>query len=122
MSSLSPQEARILDLIADGMTNRQIAEAMFLSENTVKNYVTGLLRKLKVTESHRSGHLRHQAQESGLGVFLCIVSPAPASLEVDAPCGSSSSSRRSRSIFGWTKFVGATSMPCWAARQTRARS
>ena len=47
--SLSPQEARILDLIADGKTNKQIAEAMFLSENTVKNYITGLLRKLKVT-------------------------------------------------------------------------
>ncbi len=31
------------------MTNRQIAEAMFLSENTVKNYVTGLLRKLKMS-------------------------------------------------------------------------
>jgi two-component system, NarL family, response regulator DevR len=49
LASLSPQEARILDLIAEGKTNRQIADAMFLSENTVKNYVTGLLRKLKVT-------------------------------------------------------------------------
>src|ERR1700723_999212 len=49
ISSLSPQEARILDLIAVGKTNKQIAEAMFLSENTVKNYITGLLRKLKVT-------------------------------------------------------------------------
>ena len=42
VSSLSPQEARILDLIAEGKTNNQIAEAMFLSENTVKNYITGL--------------------------------------------------------------------------------
>jgi DNA-binding NarL/FixJ family response regulator len=49
LSSLSPQEAKILDLIAHGKTNKQIADAMFLSENTVKNYVTGLLRKLKVT-------------------------------------------------------------------------
>jgi DNA-binding NarL/FixJ family response regulator len=49
LSSLSPQESRILDLIADGKTNKQIAEAMFLSENTVKNYITSLLRKLKVT-------------------------------------------------------------------------
>ena len=48
-SSLSPQEGRILDLIADGKTNRQIADTMFLSENTVKNYVTSLLRKLKMT-------------------------------------------------------------------------
>jgi two-component system response regulator DevR len=46
--SLSPQEARILDLIAEAKTNRQIAEAMFLSEKTVKNYVTGLLAKLKM--------------------------------------------------------------------------
>lgn len=41
--------SRILDLIAEGKTNKQIAEAMLLSENTVKNYITGLLRKLRVT-------------------------------------------------------------------------
>jgi DNA-binding NarL/FixJ family response regulator len=49
VASLSTQEARILDLISEGKTNKQIAEAMFLSENTVKNYVTGLLRKLQLT-------------------------------------------------------------------------
>jgi len=49
ISSLSPQEARILDQIAEGKTNKQIAEALFLSENTVKNYITSLLRKLRVT-------------------------------------------------------------------------
>jgi DNA-binding NarL/FixJ family response regulator len=49
LSSLSPQEGRILDLIAQGKTNKQIAEALFLSENTVKNYITSLLRKLKMT-------------------------------------------------------------------------
>jgi two-component system response regulator DevR len=48
MSSLSPQERRILDFIAEGRTNRQIAEAMFLSEKTIKNYVTHLLAKLKL--------------------------------------------------------------------------
>jgi two-component system, NarL family, response regulator DevR len=48
LKSLSPQETRLLDLIAEGMTNRQISEAMFLSEKTVKNYVTGLLSKLKM--------------------------------------------------------------------------
>jgi len=47
-SVLSPQEQRLLDLIAEGLTNRQIAEAMFLSEHTVKNYMTTLLRKLKM--------------------------------------------------------------------------
>jgi two-component system response regulator DevR len=48
LKSLSPQETRLLDLIAEGMTNRQVSEAMFLSEKTVKNYVTGLLSKLKM--------------------------------------------------------------------------
>ncbi len=44
--SLTEQERRILDEIAAGKTNRQIAQAMFLAEKTVKNYVSGLLRKL----------------------------------------------------------------------------
>jgi DNA-binding NarL/FixJ family response regulator len=43
---LTPQEQKILDLIAEGMTNRQIAEKMYLSEKTVKNYVSNLLAKL----------------------------------------------------------------------------
>ena len=46
LSLLSPQERRLLDFIAQGLTNRQIAEAMFLSEKTIKNYMTGLLTKL----------------------------------------------------------------------------
>jgi two-component system response regulator DevR len=46
LASLSPQERRILDLIAEGKTNRQIGEAMFLAEKTVKNYVSHLLAKL----------------------------------------------------------------------------
>jgi two-component system response regulator DevR len=37
-----------LELIAGGNTNRQIAESMFLSEKTVKNYVTNMLAKLKM--------------------------------------------------------------------------
>lgn len=43
---LTPQEQRILGLIAEGMTNRQIADQMYLSEKTVKNYVSSLLAKL----------------------------------------------------------------------------
>jgi DNA-binding NarL/FixJ family response regulator len=45
-AALSPQERRILDLIAEGMTNRQIANRLFLAEKTVKNYVSSLLHKL----------------------------------------------------------------------------
>jgi two-component system, NarL family, response regulator DevR len=48
ISTLSPQERRILDLIAQGRTNRQIGEEMFLAEKTVKNYVSNLLAKLKM--------------------------------------------------------------------------
>jgi two-component system, NarL family, response regulator DevR len=43
---LTPQEQKILDLIAEGLTNRQIAERMYLSEKTVKNYVSNMLAKL----------------------------------------------------------------------------
>src|SRR2546421_5077366 len=46
LADLSPQERKILDHIAEGMTNRQIGEAMFLAEKTVKNYVSNLLTKL----------------------------------------------------------------------------
>ena len=43
---LTDQERRILDLLAEGLTNRQIGERLFLAEKTVKNYVSNLLTKL----------------------------------------------------------------------------
>ena len=46
LAQLSEQERRILDLIAEGCTNRQISETIFLAEKTVKNYVSSLLAKL----------------------------------------------------------------------------
>lgn len=46
LSALSDQERRILELIGEGMTNRQIGEQMHLAEKTVKNYVSSLLAKL----------------------------------------------------------------------------
>ncbi len=46
LAVLTPQERRILDLIAEGRTNRQIGEELFLAEKTVKNYVSNLLSKL----------------------------------------------------------------------------
>ena len=48
LARLTPQERRILDLVAEGYTNRQIADAMSLAEKTVKNYVSNLLAKLGV--------------------------------------------------------------------------
>lgn len=45
---LSPQEQRLLPLIADGLTNREIASALQLSEKTVKNYLARIRAKLKI--------------------------------------------------------------------------
>jgi two-component system response regulator DevR len=48
LASLSDREREILNLIADGLTNRQIGERLFLAEKTIKNHVSGLLAKLKM--------------------------------------------------------------------------
>ncbi|RMH78600.1 MAG: DNA-binding response regulator [Actinomyces sp.] len=49
LEGLSPQERRLLDHLAEGLTNRQIAQRMNLAEKTVKNYVSNLLRKLNMS-------------------------------------------------------------------------
>ena len=46
LAELTPQERRILELIGEGLTNRQIGEHMYLAEKTVKNYVSALFAKL----------------------------------------------------------------------------
>ena len=46
LAGLTPRERRILELIGEGLTNRQIGERLFLAEKTVKNYVSGLFAKL----------------------------------------------------------------------------
>ena len=46
LEALTDQERRILDLIAEGLTNRQIGERMYRAEKTVKNYVSNVLMKL----------------------------------------------------------------------------
>ena len=46
LESLSAQERRILELLSEGLSNREIGEVMFLAEKTVKNYVSNLLAKL----------------------------------------------------------------------------
>jgi DNA-binding NarL/FixJ family response regulator len=48
LARLSPQEDRILDMVGQGLTNRQIAEEIHLSDKTVKNYVSSILSKLEV--------------------------------------------------------------------------
>ncbi len=46
VDELTPQEKRIFDLIGQGLSNREIADEMYLAEKTVKNYVSNLLAKL----------------------------------------------------------------------------
>jgi two-component system response regulator DevR len=46
LANLTPQEGKILALLAEGLTNRQIGEQLFLAEKTVKNYVSNLLMKM----------------------------------------------------------------------------
>jgi two-component system response regulator DevR len=49
IEQLTPQEQRLLELIGEGLTNRQIAERMYLAEKTVKNYASSLFAKLGLT-------------------------------------------------------------------------
>ena len=49
LARLTPTETRILDMIAEGMTNREIGERIHLAEKTVKNYVSTILTKLQVS-------------------------------------------------------------------------
>ena len=46
LAKLTAQERKVLELIGEGLTNRQIGERMYLAEKTVKNYVSGLFAKL----------------------------------------------------------------------------
>jgi two-component system response regulator DevR len=48
LARLSPQEERILGLVADGKTNKEIGDELDLAEKTVKNYVSSILSKLEV--------------------------------------------------------------------------
>ncbi len=61
LDPLTDQERRILELIGEGLTNRQIGERMFLAEKTVKNYVSSLLSKLGHGAPHPGRRVRHQA-------------------------------------------------------------
>ena len=57
---LTLRERQILDLIADGLTNRQIGERLDLAEKTIKNYVSGLLAKLGMERRTQAAVYRTQ--------------------------------------------------------------
>lgn len=64
-ASLSDQEIRILSHIAEGQTNKEIASAIFLSEKTVRNYVSSILSKLNLrTRSEAAAYaVRHSVED-----------------------------------------------------------
>jgi DNA-binding NarL/FixJ family response regulator len=63
LAGLTGQERRILELLADGMTNRQIADEMILAEKTVKNYVSNLLSKLGMSRRTEAAVYAARLQE-----------------------------------------------------------
>lgn len=67
IDTLSPQELKILELVAQGKTNKEIGQSLFLSEKTVKHYVSNVLNKLGYTRrSEAAAHYaRHQASKEG---------------------------------------------------------
>ena len=67
LAALTDQEHIVLDLIGEGLTNRQIAERMFLSEKTVKNYVSRMLGKLGMERRTQAAVLVTEIR-SGRGV------------------------------------------------------
>jgi len=63
LARLSPQEERIVALVADGKTNREIGDELHLAEKTVKNYVSSILSKLEV--ARRAEAAAYLARHSG---------------------------------------------------------
>jgi two-component system response regulator DevR len=65
LADLSEQERKILALIGEGMSNREIAEHMFLAEKTVKNYVSNVLSKLGLQRRTQAAVLASELRRSG---------------------------------------------------------
>jgi len=65
LAGLTDQEKALLDLIGEGLTNRQIAERMFLAEKTVKNYVSRVLGKLGMQRRTQAAVLATELREQG---------------------------------------------------------
>ncbi|MFG2225049.1 response regulator [Streptomyces sp. NPDC048644] len=64
LSTLSPREREILDLIGEGLTNREIGKRLYLSEKTVKNHISRLLAKLGVERRIQAAVLATQVAPS----------------------------------------------------------
>lgn len=62
LESLSTREREVLDLIADGLTNREIGERLSLAEKTIKNYVSGVLSKLGLQRRTQAAILQRESR------------------------------------------------------------
>ncbi len=65
MDELTEREREILELVADGHSNREIGQRLFLTEKTVKHYMTNILAKLQVRNRVEAALLAHKAGRSG---------------------------------------------------------
>ena len=79
LAALTAQEKRVLELIGQGLTNRQIAQHMFLAEKTAKNYVSSLLAKLGMHRRTEAAAfaVRHPSDRDGLA-FIGVAGPGSA--------------------------------------------
>ena len=123
LSALTEQEKKVLDLVGEGLTNRQIAERMFLAEKTAKNYVSSLLTKLGMQRraqaaafsarlaEHQADLLR-RSHRPGCRPGGCVDRPgrsragprAPRPGAVPAPAGPRrriAASRKARMVLSW---------------------
>ncbi|MFD6225944.1 response regulator [Streptomyces sp. NPDC060232] len=67
LAALSERERSVLELIGDGLTNRQIAKQLYLSEKTVKNHISRLLGKLGVERRVQAAVIAAQVRDQGHG-------------------------------------------------------
>lgn len=81
---LSIREVEVLDCVAQGLSNKEIAEALFITEQTVKNHMTSVLRKLEVTDRVQAVlfAVRHGWVEIG-SLSPADLDDAPRSFEIE---------------------------------------
>ena len=135
LTVLTPQERKVLELIAQGQSNRQIAEQLFLAEATVKNYVSSLLSKLGMRRRTEAAvYAAVLAERKGTNPQgLTASAPAPrrqatftrrwsSSVRKSTPAERRRSSRRSRSASGLANRDGSLSMPSAVHSRSSMRS
>jgi len=74
---LSTRELAVLDCVAQGLSNKEIADELFVSEQTVKNHMTSVLRKLNATD--RVGAILHAVRQGWMEVAPPVSDQAAAS-------------------------------------------